>query len=176
MGRINRLHHWAFDLQSRIDTQPNARKRYRMRRALKRAYIRIHNLTEEVHKKLTLALVKSYEYMLLPKFQTRQMVRTNGLSPRRIRCRTAREMMTWSHYRFQQRLINKTREYRQCKVIIVDESYTSKTCGACGQLHQKLGGSKIFKCPSCSACLDRDANGARNILLKFLTDNQTVAN
>ena len=41
---------------------------------------------------------------------------------------------------------------------------------------QKLGVSKNFKCPSCTYCADRDANGARNILLRYLTimDNHSV--
>jgi putative transposase len=176
MGRINRLNYWIDDLQSRIDTEKSARKRYRMRRAKNRMHTRIKNLVEEVHKKLTLTLVQNYRTILLPKFESQKMVAKNGPKPRCIRRRTAHEMMTWSHYKFQQRLINKTREYRQCQVIIVDESYTSKTCGACGCIHQKLGGNKIFQCPnpSCGIRFDRDANGARNILLKFLTDYQPL--
>ena len=78
-------------------------------------------------------------------------------------------MCTWSHYSFRQRLLFKSREYRHCRVVVTSEAYTSKTCGACGVLHSKLGGSKTFKCPSCGVCLDRDANGARNILLRVLT-------
>ncbi|RHZ50134.1 hypothetical protein Glove_505g20 [Diversispora epigaea] len=61
------------------------------------------------------------------------------------------------------------REYPWCRVIICTEEYTSKTCGCCGHIHRKLGGSKVFRCPSCTAELDRDINGARNILLRYLT-------
>ena len=93
---------------------------------------------------------------------------------RKIGSKTARQMLTWSHYRFQQRLVNKTREYRNSQVIICDEAYTSKTCGCCGQLHEKLGGSKTFRCPHCGVVMDRDMNGARNILLRYLTLNRVV--
>lgn len=51
-------------------------------------------------------------------------------------------------------------------LYIVDESYTSKTCGRCGNLNNKLGGNKIYKCTNCNLVIDRDINGARNILLK----------
>jgi len=57
-------------------------------------------------------------------------------------------MLRWSHYRFQQRLVNKTREYRESQVIVCDEAYTSKTGGQCGKLHKKPGGNKTFHCPS----------------------------
>jgi putative transposase len=170
MTRIYRLCDTMDDIQSRFQ-QPTtkARKRYRLKRAWKRLQTRVRNLIDEVHKKTTLALVKSYKFILLPKFETSQMVKK---AQRKIRSKTARGMLTWAHYRFQQRLINKTREYRQCSVVIVDESYTSKTCGSCGHVHKKLGGNKVFKCPQCNVVLDRDVNGARNIILKFLTDFQ----
>jgi putative transposase len=51
-------------------------------------------------------------------------------------------------------------------VVIVDESYTSKTCTRCGWVHQKLGGNKVFKCQRCALVINRDYNGARNVLLK----------
>jgi putative transposase len=168
MTRIYRLCDAMDGIQSRFQ-QPTtkARKRYRLKRAWKRLQVRVRNLIDEVHKKTTLTLVKSYKVILLPKFETSQMVKK---AQRKIRSKTARGMLTWAHYRFQQRIIDKTREYRQCKVIIVDESYTSKTCGFCGHIHTKLGGNKVFKCPQCGVKLDRDVNGARNILLKFLTE------
>lgn len=34
---------------------------------------------------------------------------------------------------------------------------------------QKLGGNKIFKCPSCPARYPRDDGGASNIFLRYLT-------
>ncbi|CAM9241963.1 unnamed protein product, partial [Ectocarpus sp. 4 AP-2014] len=52
------------------------------------------------------------------------------------------------------------------RVVIVTEEYTSETCSCCGTLHRTLGRSKIFRCPSCRRVMDRDENGARNILLK----------
>ena len=132
---------------------------------------KIRNLVDEVHKKLTKWLVSNYEMILLPQFETSQMVTR---AKRRIGSKTARQMLTWSHYRFQQRLLNKTREYRGSQVIVCDEAYTSKTCGHCGKLHEKLGGNKTFKCPYCDIRMDRDMNGARNILLRYLTLNRVA--
>ncbi|CAG8576195.1 4226_t:CDS:2 [Ambispora gerdemannii] len=63
----------------------------------------------------------------------------------------------------------KVREHPWCQVMVCIEEYTSKACGCCGHIHQKLDGSKVFHCPSYTTELDRDINGARNILLRYLT-------
>ena len=39
---------------------------------------------------------------------------------------------------------------------------------------QAEGGSKVFCCPECKTELDRDINGARNILLRYLTKKESV--
>ena len=104
----------------------------------------------------------------LPKLETSSMVRRGD---RKLHKKTARAMLTWSHYRFRQRLLSKSREYPWCNVIVTEEPYTSKTCGKCGTINTKLGSNKIFRCASsdCNYVADRDANGARNILLRYLT-------
>src|SRR5690606_16092608 len=164
MQRIFRLCRTHDKLQSKwSQKEVRHRKRYRLKRAARRVRKKIRNLVDEVHKKLTKWLVSNYETILLPNFETSDMV-TRG--QRKIGSKTARQMLTWIHYRFQQRLVNKTREYRNSQVIICDEAYTSKTCGRCGELHGKLGGNKTFHCPHCGVVMDRDMNGARNILLR----------
>lgn len=59
--------------------------------------------------------------------------------------KTARGMMNWGHFRFRQLLLSKSREYPDCKVVICNEHYTSKTYGACGFVYRQLGGRKVFK-------------------------------
>ena len=54
------------------------------------------------------------------------------------------------------------------KILIITEEYTSKTCGNCGVLDNNLGCKNTFNCKSCNVAIDRDTNGARNILLKYL--------
>ena len=72
--------------------------------------------------------------------------------------------MNWTPYLFKQRLLYVSSRYTDCKVHIVDESYTSKT----GTLNYKLGGSKVFRCTSstCDYVCERDINGACNILVR----------
>jgi IS605 OrfB family transposase len=145
------------------------RRRHRLKKAMQRARVRIRNLVDDCHHKVVKELCLNYTTILLPLFETSQMVLRIS---RRIRKKTVRMMLTWSHYRFRQTLLNKSREYPWVEVIVVGEAYTSKTCGKCGQLHNKLGGNKVFTCPFCKFTVDRDVNGARNILLKFLTEHE----
>ena len=79
-----------------------------------------------------------------------------------------RNLLSWCHYKFMERLQFQAQK-RNCKVINVTEEYTSKTCGRCGNLNNKLSNKDIFKCNHCHLVIDRDINGARNILLKNLT-------
>ena len=62
---------------------------------------------------------------------------------------------------------------RGVDLFLVDESYTSATCGICGKLKRRgeLGSNKTYRCNGVSGCgivIDRDVNGARNILIKNL--------
>ncbi len=41
-----------------------------------------------------------------------------------------------------------------CIIIVCNEAYTSKTCGQCGSLHNKLGSSKTFLYPFCGYNVD----------------------
>ena len=84
-------------------------------------------------------------------------------------------MMALSHYQFQRRLIEKSKQFPWCKIVLTDEAYTSQTCGRCGELNKSLGSSAVFKCPDCRNEVDRDTHAARNILLRNLTKNCRVS-
>ena len=146
------------------------RKRYKMKRAGYRLQAKIRNIVDDIHKKMVNWLCRNYRIILLPSFRTSQML-WNKDGKRRLQSKTARTMATWAHYRFKQRLLNKAREFPWCTPIICEEPYTSKTCGRCGAIHNGLGSNKVFECPQpdCDFVLDRDINGARNILIRYLT-------
>jgi putative transposase len=167
ISRIYRLCHHYDKLQSQWShADVRHQKRYRLKRAGARLQLKIRNLVDDLHKKLAKFLCENYQRIIIPKFETQGMIRRGQ---RRLNSVTARKMITWAHYRFQQRLIAKAREYPNCQVLVVDEAYTSKTCGRCGRINQNLGGKRIFKCPHCGLEIDRDVNGARNILIKTIS-------
>jgi len=161
--------------KSLVPEKLNSERRRKLRNAYKRAglrvFRRVRNYVDEVHKRLSKYLCENYSCIITSDFSTKSMCdRRVGRGGRTIVSKTARSMYTWSHYRFRQRLLAKAREYSPCCVLVRGEEYTSKTCGSCGHLNVSLGSSKTFECPACCIVFDRDANGARNILLKTLTE------
>jgi putative transposase len=171
IGRIQRLCKHLDDLMSKIGNAGGhvfKHLRYKLRKAAERIRVKIKNLIDELHHKLAAYLTSSYGLIFLPTFETSQMVLK---STRKLRSKTARNMLTWSHYRFKHTLKHHAIK-RGCIVVDVTEEYTSKTCSKCGQIHSKLGGNKTFKCPNheCNHIIDRDKNGAFNIMLKALRD------
>ncbi len=123
---------------------------------------RISNLVDELHWKTISFLTTNYKTVLLPEFRISEMVKG-----KRISRQTKRLMYAFKFYQFELRLKSKAIE-KGIDLRMVDESYTSKTCGGCGEINKNLGGKKEFECSKCRINIDRDINGARNILLKNL--------
>ena len=142
------------------------RRRYNLKRVFRRLSYRIQDMVKDFHYRFANWLCQNYKVILLPYYQISQMVlRLN----RKIRCKTVRGMLTWSPCLFRDRLMGVSRRYPGSHVIQLSEAYTTKTCRCCGFQHNKIGGSKIFKCPSCKVVYGRDDGGASNILLRYLT-------
>jgi len=80
-------------------------------------------------------------------------------------------MLGLAHYKFKVRLKALAQKYGS-QVFDTNEAYTSKTCSACGKIHN-IGSNKIMSC-SCGNIMDRDINGARGIFLRALRDNSTT--
>jgi len=161
--RLCRLKNAYYNVRYKMKSV-NARKRQRMRKASLRINKRIRNLVDEMHWKTIKYLTDNYSDIILPEFNVKQMT---CKTRRRINKRTVQSMLLLSHYKFRDRLVSKALT-KNVKVWISNESYTSKTCTNCGFEHNKLGGSKTFNCPSCKTCVDRDVNGARNIMLRVM--------
>jgi putative transposase len=170
-GDMKRLYNLCFliDKFQSLCTKTSHRQRYRWKKRMMTWRFRMRNLVDELHKKLARWLCENYRLILLPKFETSKMVKRRM---RKIGSKVARGLYTWAHYRFRERLLSKVREFPWCRVVIVDEAYTSKTCGRCGALNLKLAGKKDFRCGSCNFGADRDHNAARNILIKYLCETQ----
>ena len=137
-------------------------KKSSLKKAEHRLRKRIKNLVKDVLYKTAHWLCKNFSHIIIPPFQTSQMVkrRQRAITKKTVRC-----MLTWSHYLFRQRLIMKAEEMG-CKVHVLGEEYTTKTCTHCGFYNPKIKGEKVLVCPCCHVKVDRDVSGARNILLK----------
>jgi transposase len=130
----------------------------RLTRRMAQLNQRIRNVVDDLHWKTINYLTDNYSQILLPHFETSEMKRN------RISRRTNRDFDTYRHYRFKMRLMEKCRA-KSVNLYLVTEDYTTQTCGICGTL-KKIGPAKIYRCDHCGCFLDRDINGARNIMLK----------
>lgn len=130
----------------------------RLRKAAARLRFRIKSLIDDLHRKTASWLVRCFDRIFIPPFETSNMVK-------KLRSKTARSMLTFAHYRFKQFLKAKAEEYNS-DVIEVSEAYTSKTCSFCGRMHN-IGSKKRLVC-SCGMQIDRDLNGARGIFLRAM--------
>ena len=137
-------------------------ERRRLRHRMQRNQQRVDGMRRDAHWRVAKDLCARYDHVLIPSFNTSQMVRRGA---RRIDSDTARRMMHWAHFQFRERLQHVALK-TGVAVHVVSEAYTSKACGSCGRLHHKLGGDPEFRCPSwqCRYRSDRDAHGARNIM------------
>lgn len=166
-NRIARLCWWADKLVSKI-SKAKGRSKYRMKKALKRLKWKIKDLVSDIHHKVAYFLVTNFDTVLLPTFKVSQMTLKAN---RKLRSKTVRAMLNWSHYQFKMFLKAKAEEYN-CQVIDVSEAYTSKTCSYCGRVHQ-IGGAKAMKCCA-NHPIDRDHNGGRGIFLRSLSATTVI--
>ena len=164
IGRITRLCSHLDNLMSRLSLSKSKRQRYKQRQAAMRMREKIQNLIKDLHNKVASFLVNNYKVIFLPTFETSSMV---VKTQRRLNKKTARNMLTWGHYKFAQHLTQMA-DRNNCLVVRCNESYSSKTCPECGCIHEKLGGAKVFNCPNCDYKAGRDENGARIMILRAL--------
>lgn len=163
-------------LQSIIGQGKNKKgKKLRNKRSLHRkigvSYKKITHIVDEVHHNAARYLCKKYKRILVPKFETKKMVLKNNGKDRKEKRRKNRlnkrvkfVLLSQAHYKFKQHLISKGEEYG-CEIIECEEHYTSMCCGKCFHTSKKYNG-RIKTCDSCGYKVNRDINGARNILIK----------
>lgn len=65
-------------------------------------------------------------------------------------------------------MLEKCKDYKSKTLLIVNETYTTPTCGNCRYVKKNINCNKIFKCDKCKITLSRDINGSHNILLHLL--------
>lgn len=163
-SRIQRLCFHLDDLISRL-SKAKAQAKRRMKKAAARMRLKIKNLIDELHHKAAKFFTDNFDVILLPTFETSQMARKGK---RKIRSKTVRSMLTFSHFRFKQFLKHKAFETGKL-VLDVCEAYTSKTVSWTGEL-RNIGGAKKIKSKIDGQTMDRDYNGARGIFLRALGD------
>jgi len=169
-GQIQRLCAHIDDLISRRKLETQRFRKRNLRRAILNMQSRLHNLVDELHHKVAAFLVKSFDVIILPPFETQEMVQRGA---RKLRAKSVRSMLTFAHYRFRMFLKHKAFEYGKL-VLDQNEAWTSKTVSWTGEVNAKLGGSKVVRSAKTGLSMDRDYNGARGIFLRALGDQPVL--
>ena len=162
--QIKRLLHYRRKLISKMDLSNSHRQKKNMRKAVFKIYNRIDNLVADFHCKVVKWVVTNFTNVYIPKLNFHKMKKLNKKSKA---CLASLKLCA-----FVDRLIDKTREYNWCKVNIVNESFTTKTCSSCG-IQNDPRASKIYVCRNCNKSVDRDSNAAINICLRYLSNRAT---
>ena len=144
------------------------RHRYNLKKRCFLLRTKIKNIVNDLHWKSCHYLCSNFKNIFLPEFGVKNMTKKSPSRFRAISSNTTRSMLTLSHYKFKERLLYKS-QTMGCKVHICNESYTTKTCGKCGNI-QHVGRKEVFLCTKCEFKIDRDYNGARNIYLKVIEE------
>jgi putative transposase len=114
----------------------------------------ISNSRKDFLNKLAHSLIVRYDFIALEDLQINGMVRNRHLSKSILDA-------GWGYLK--QRLADKALEAGR-QVVLVNPSYTSKTCSSCGVLFEGLSlADRWIEC-SCGLSIDRDVNAALNIL------------
>ena len=159
--RISRLLHHQHKLQRRVKKSKKHKERYSLRKALTRHRNKIYNVIDDMHKKIAKWLATEYDMIFLPKLNFHNFKNTNK--------QTKEKLATLRHCSLFDRIQEKTRE-KQSSLYEVNEAYTSKTCCQCGDIDKHLSNKNVYKCSNCDLNIDRDYNGAVNILLRYVSN------
>ena len=146
-------------IRSKRDQTESKKRRKSLSSALKKKGVKIRNLIEDMQWKAASYLSKNYSKIYFGDIQTKSL-----LTKAKCYKRTKRLLCSFRFFDFKKKLREKCGD----RLVLVNESWTSKTCGGCQTINHKLGSNETFNCDKCNILIGRDINAARNILVKGL--------
>jgi len=165
INRISRLLYYKHKLHGKVSKAKNVRKKKSYKKALHRMSLKIRNLISDMHKKVAKWLTNEYDQIHLPKLNFHKCKKLNRKSKEKL--------VTYRHCELFTRIQDKANENQVCSLNERNESFTSKTCCNCGHLDPNLGNKDIYNCKKCNIVINRDYNGAINIMLRYITSFMT---
>ena len=152
---------------SKLSKETDKNKKSNLKRSIFNIRFKIRNLIDELHWKVIKFFTSRFKVIIFPPFNVSEMVKK---SKRKLPKKVVRAMNCFRFYEFKERLKLKCKENG---VIFVEssEAFTSKTNSFTGELMENLGSKEKFKFDN--ILIDRDINGARNILIRAMRDAST---
>ena len=165
--RILRLNLKIDKLVSKMSKETNKHKKSNLKRSIFKIRFKIRNLIDELHWKTIRFLTSRFKVIIFPSFNVSEMIRK---SKRKLSKKVVRSMICFRFYEFKERLKFKCKE-NGITFIESSEAFTSRTNSFTGELINNLGSKEKFEFDN--IFVDRDINGARNILILAMRDAST---
>lgn len=162
--RILKLNLKIDKLFSQISTEKDKNRKSNLKRKVFNVRFKIRNLIDELHWKVIKFFTSRFKVIIFPPFNVSEMVKK---SKRKLPKKVVRTMNCFRFYEFKERLKLKCKE-NGVTFIESSEAFTSKTNSFTGELMENLGSKESFKFNN--VLVDRDINGARNILIRAMRD------
>lgn len=152
-------------LRSKLEAFKGCKRKYEgIKRHILIANAKIHNCIEDMNKKLASRLAKENDHIFLPEFRVAEIAKRSNLQSSQKRL-----LYCWQFHPFRAFLKYKCTVEGTNFYEGLTEEFTSKTCGKCGSLKGSYPNYRVHHCDECGEDIDRDVNGARNILIKCLS-------
>jgi similar to tr len=162
--RILRLNLKIDKLISKLSKETNKHKKSNLKRSIFKVRFKIRNLIDELHWKTINFLTSRFKVIIFPPFNVSKMIKK---SKRKLSKKVVRSMSCFRFFEFKERLKFKCKEIG-ITFIETSEAFTSRTNSFTGQLINNLGSKEKFEFDN--ILVDRDINGARNILIRAMRD------
>ena len=146
-----------------IDRMNNCDKRQSVKEKIKKKYqLKIKNLIDDLHWKTINYLTKNFNNILIGNLSTKGIIKNKSNNNLDRRNKIGAQYM--SLFKFKERL-----KYKCLRINVgymeIDEAYTTMSCSKCGYQND-VGLKREIKCDFCNLKINRDFNGARNIMLR----------
>jgi putative transposase len=154
---------------SRAELGARRRRNYELERdhkslAAQRVWRRVRDKVTGIHNAIVRHFAETYAFVAIGNLSYGVVERRDKGMPKKSKD----DLYIWRLYQFKVKLLHRFGGLEQREVVIQDERYTSKTCGLCDNVKRDLGAAKRYLCDKCGYDVDRDVNGARNILARSL--------
>lgn len=168
----------------------------KLRKSIQKKYEKLTNISKEFRNKISLFLVRKFDKIILPKFESQQMLREkkctkayfNKLEEEKGKVEMKKELKNvtkrkrfnrkirfslnmQSHFKFKEHLKHKADEYCCTLITDADENETTKTCTNCGSMRNEKY-KRIRECLCCGLKMDRDISASRNTLIKNVSKEE----
>lgn len=162
--RILKLNLKIDKLISKLSKETDKNKKSNLKRSIFKIRFKLRNLIDELHWKTIKFFTSRFKVIIFPPFNVSEMIRKSN---RKLPKKVVRSMNCFRFYEFKERLKLKCKE-SGVTFVESSEAFTSRTNSFTGELMENLGSKEKFMFNNVS--IDRDINGARNILIRAMRD------